>query len=306
MKYIGEPIPRKCDPRLLTGQGRYIADLRIEGTLSAAFLRSTHAHAQIISLDLTKARNLPGVVAVYGPEEVAELPYLPAMFPNPKLVSVTQRPLNEIVHHVGEPIVMVVAESRYIAEDALDLIKVDYHQLPAVAHLDDAVRDGAPLAHEHMTSNTAAQFQQIVGDAEEAMKEAAIVVKQSFKVGRVSCLPIETRGLLANWQDHASEPNLVVYAATQSQHELRKVLAHSLGLSEHQVRVIAPDVGGAFGAKAPIYVEDLLVSWASIQTGSPILWIEDRMEHMMSCIHEREQMHEAALGVSLSRLLPPL
>jgi carbon-monoxide dehydrogenase large subunit len=296
MSYIGKPLKRKHDPRLLRGNGRYIADLDKKGILEAAFLRSPHAHARIVNIDLEEARKLPGVVAVFGPED--GLPSLPLIFPHPNLVPVTQRPLNSVAHHVGEPVAMVVATSRYLAEDAIDLIKVNYEPLPTVAHLEDAVASGAPLAHGHLESNVAATFDQAVGDAEAAMQEADVVVSHRFQIGRVSCLPIETRGLLAEWKEYNAEPALEVYAATQAQHEMRNILAKLLAISENQVRVIAPDVGGAFGAKAIFYVEDFLVPWASRMVDAPVRWIEDRMEHMMSSIHEREQIHEASLGVT--------
>jgi len=298
MKYLGKAIKRKIDPRLIRGNGRYIADLNIPGTLSAAFLRSPHAHARIRAIDLEQARKLPGVVAVFGPEDGSDFQPLPLLFPHPNLIPVTQRPFHSVVHHVGEPVAMVIAVNRYIAEDALDLIHVDYEPLPAVAHLEDAVQDGAPLAHEHLQSNVAAHFQQKVGDARAAMKEAPVVVKHRFQIGRVSCSPIETRGLLAKWNFHGPEPSLEVYAATQSQHEMRSILSKLLGISENQIRVIAPDVGGAFGAKAIFYVEDFLVAWAARIVQSPVRWIEDRLEHMMSAIHEREQIHEASLGLT--------
>ncbi|MFM1650665.1 xanthine dehydrogenase family protein molybdopterin-binding subunit [Brevibacillus sp. B_LB10_24] len=298
MKWFGKPIKRKIDPRLLRGGGRYVADITVPGTLSAAFLRSPHAHARIADISLEEARGLPGVVAVYGPEDAVDFPYLPLLFPHASLTPVTQRPLNRTVHHVGEPVAMVIAETRYIAEDALDLIDVRYEPLPAVAHLEDAIRADAPLAHDHLGSNLAARFTQSIGDAKAAMQAADVVVTQQFQIGRVSCLPIETRGLLALWRDEGTNPALEVYAATQNQHEMRSTLARLLDLPERQVRVIAPDVGGAFGAKAPFYVEDFLVCWAARQLGAPVRWVEDRMEHMMSCIHEREQLHEASLGVS--------
>lgn len=298
MKYIGKALKRKIDPRLIRGNGRYIADLNVPGTLSAAFLRSPHAHARIKDIDLEQARKLPGVVAVFGPGDGKDFATLPVLFPHPNLVPVTQRPLNSVVHHVGEPVAMVIALNRYIAEDAIELITVDYEALPAVAHLDDAIKSDAPLAHQHLKSNIAAHFQQSVGDAKKAMKEAPVVVRHRFKIGRVSCLPIETRGLLAKWDYNAPEPALEVYAATQSQHEMRSILSKLLAISENNIRVIAPDVGGAFGAKAIFYVEDFLVSWAARMVNAPVRWIEDRMEHMMSCIHEREQYHEASLGVS--------
>jgi aerobic carbon-monoxide dehydrogenase large subunit len=298
MKFIGKAMKRKIDPRLIQGKGRYIADLNFPGTLSAAFLRSPHAHARIKEIDLEKARELPGVVAVFGPGDGKEFPPLPALFPHPNLIPVTQRPFDFVVHHVGEPVAMVIASNRYIAEDAIDLITVAYEPLPSVAHLDDAIKSDAPLAHLHLESNVAAHFQQSVGDAKAAMEEADVVVHHRFKIGRVSCLPIETRGLLAKWDFNGPEPALEVHAATQSQHEMRSILAKMLGISENNVRVKAPDVGGAFGAKAIFYVEDFLIAWAAQIVKAPVRWIEDRMEHMMSCIHEREQYHEATLGVS--------
>lgn len=298
MKYIGKALKRKDDPRLIRGKGCYIADLNIQGTLSAAFLRSPHAHARIRDIDLEQARQLPGVIAVYGPEDGQGFHPLPLIFPHPNLVPVTQRPLNSVVHHVGEPVAMVIATNRYIAEDALDLIRVKYEALPAVAHLEDAIKSDAPLAHEHLESNVAAHFQQSVGDAKAAMKEAPVVIHHRFKIGRVSCLPIETRGVLAKWDLYGPEPTVEVYAATQSQHETRSILSKLLEVSENQIRVIAPDVGGGFGAKAIFYVEDFLVTWAARMVDAPVRWVEDRLEHMMSSIHEREQLHEASLGVT--------
>ena len=298
MKYLGKPIKRKIDPRLIRGDGRYIADLNIPGTLTAAFLRSPHAHARIIDIDLEQAGKLPGVIAVFGPADGKDFLPLPLLFPHPNLVPVTQIPFNSVVHHVGEPVAMVIAINRYIAEDAIDLINVNYEPLPSVAHLRDAIKKDAPLAHQHLKSNVAAHFHQSVGDAKEALKESPIVVHHKFEIGRVSCLPIETRGLLAKWDHHGPEPTLEVHAATQSQHEMRSILSKLLNTPENNIRVIAPDVGGGFGAKAIFYVEDFLVVWAARMVDAPVRWIEDRMEHMMGAIHEREQLHEASLGLT--------
>lgn len=298
VKYIGKAMKRKDDYRLLTGKGSYIGDIHPRGTLAATFLRSPHAHARITEMDLEEARTMNGVVAVFGPEDAEDFPSLPLIFPNPNLTPVTQIPLNPIVHHVGEPIAMVIAENRYIAEDAVDLIKVKFEKIESVAHLEDVLKEKPPLAHEHLDSNIAARFTQSVGNAKKAMKEADVVVKHNFKIGRVSCFPIETRGLLASWNTEGSETRLVVQAATQSQHEMRITLSDMFNLSENQVRVIAPDVGGGFGAKAIFYVEDFLVPWAAKKVGAPVKWIEDRMEHMQSSIHEREQYHEASLGLT--------
>jgi CO/xanthine dehydrogenase Mo-binding subunit len=297
MKYIGKAEKRKDDPRLLSGQGKYIGDIQKKGTLIAAFLRSPHAHAKITDIELENAKQIPGVVAVFGPDE-EDFPPLPLTFPNPNLTPVTQKPLNSVVHHVGEPVAMVVAENRYVAEDALDAIKVTYDPLPSVATLEDVRKEDAPLAHDHLESNVAATINQSVGDAESAMKEADVVVSHKFEIGRVSCLPIETRGLIAEWNEQGPESTLEVYAATQSQHEMRNNLANLFAIDVNRIRVKAPDVGGAFGAKAIFYVEDYLVPWAARKVGAAVQWIEDRMEHMMSSIHEREQLHEAKLGVT--------
>lgn len=297
MKYIGKALKPKNPARLIRGQGRYIADLQIEGTLEAAFLRSPHAHAEIKSIDLEEARQLPGVLGVFGPEEGKDFPHLPLLFPSPQLTPVTQKPLNWMIHHVGEPVAVVVAENRYIAEDAIDLIQVEYVPLPAVVNLHEAL-EGSNFTHEHLESNIAAHIVSSVGDAEAAMEKADLVVKQDFNIGRVSCLPIETRGLLAKWEHHMADTQLIVYAATQSQHEMRNTLAQLLELQNHQVRVVAPDVGGAFGAKAVFYVEDFLIPWVAREVGAPVRWVEDRNEHMQSAIHEREQLHEASLGVT--------
>jgi carbon-monoxide dehydrogenase large subunit len=294
---IGEPLKRLGDPRLLRGHGRYVADIRLNDMLHAAFVRSIYAHANIVDVDVSKARALPGIVAIWTPYDVS-FAALPLLFAHPKLDPVTQIPLGRTVHHVGEPICLVLATSRYRAEDAVALIDVKYQPLPAVVRLQDALREDAPSAHADRSSNIAAQFEQIIGDARAALASAPVVVRDAFTIGRISCMPMETRGLVAQWQNQQTEETLTVYGATQTPHMMRRVYSEYFGVGEERIRVVAPDVGGAFGAKEPFYAEDLLVAWGAREVGRPVSWIEDRMEHLQASVHEREQQHKSAMGLT--------
>lgn len=296
MVAVGQPIKRLVDPRLLRGHGRYVADIHRPGMLHAAFVRSVHAHAEIIGVDISRARRLAGVVAIWTPNEVAFSP-LPLLFAHPKLDPVTQTPLGHVVHHVGEPIAVVVANSRYQAEDAIAAITVEYRVLSGVAFLREALAKDAPRVHSDRPHNLAGEFEQRVGDAQTALKEAPVVVHDHFEVGRISCMPMETRGLIAEW-DQGLDKRLTVWAATQTPHMMRHIYSQYFVLEEADIRVVAPDVGGAFGAKEPFYVEDLVVAWAARELSRPLVWIEDRMEHLSSAVHEREQIHESAMGLT--------
>ena len=297
MSAIGQPLKRFVDPRLLRGQGLYVADIQRPQMLHAAFVRSVYAHAEIVDVDVSRARALPGVVAVWTPADVTFAP-LPLLFPHATLDPVTQTPLGKTVHHVGEPVALVIAESRYRAEDAASAIRIQYQSLASVAHLKDALAKAAPMVHSHRDTNLAAKFDQVVGHAEAALKESPIVVHDSFEVGRISCMPIETRGLVAEWDERGAEERLIVHATTQTPHMMRRVYSQYFGVAERNIRVVAPDVGGAFGAKEPFYVEDLLVAWASRELQRPVSWIEDRMEHLAAAVHEREQIHQSVMGLS--------
>ena len=282
---------------MLRGKGQYIADLRLPGMLHAAFVRSIHAHARILDIDASTAKRMPGVVAIYSCVDT-DLPALPLLFPHPALEAVTQKPLNREVAHVGEPVAVVIADNRYHAEDACEAVDVTYEPLTAVASIQAAMAEGTTLTHTWMQSNLAAHFQQSVGDAELALREAPIVVELEMDIGRVSCMPIECRGLAAGWSDGLGQAALTVYAATQTPHMMRRMYAEMFGVPEQTIRVIAPDVGGGFGAKEPFYVEDFLVPWAARQIGKPVCWIEDRLENLQASVHEREQHHWARMGMS--------
>ena len=296
---IGRRIKRSIDPCFLRGQGQYIADLRLPGMLHAAFVRSIYAHARVEDIDISQAQHMPGVVAIYSPLDV-DLLQLPLLFPHPALEPVTQKPLSRELAHVGEPVVMVIADNRYHAEDACEAIEITYKSLDAVVSPEDAAVENAPLVHCSMKSNLAAHFEQSVGDAERVLQEAPVVVSIEMDIGRVSCMPIECRGLVASWSDALGQQGLTVYASTQTPHMMRRMYAEMFGMVEQSIRVIAPDVGGGFGAKAPFYVEDFLIAWAANQVGRPVCWIEDRIENLQASVHGREQKHKARMGLSRS------
>lgn len=300
MSRIGARAPRKEDARFLRGAGRYVADVKRPGMVEAAIVRSTHAHARIASLDLGAALAHPDVLAVLTPEDVASLDRIP--------VRVKQRPLHEVdpflqpvladgtVRYVGEPIAVVVARDRYVAEDAVELVEVGYEPLPAVTDpvaAADAVDDLLVPAVGH---NVAATIDADVGDVEAAIARADLVVSERFSVQRHGAVPLETRGLVAELDPGSGR--LTVWGPTKVVHANRQLLASMLGLTPDRIRFVEPDVGGGFGGRGEFYPEDLLIPLAALRIGRPVRWIEDREENLMACNHSREQHHEARLAVS--------
>lgn len=280
-------VRRVEDPRLLRGRGQYVGDLRLAGQLEVAFLRSPHAHAHLRSLDVAAALSAPGVVTVLTGNEAATLtrPFRPVLgVPG---FNVCEQPVmaTDRVRFVGEAVAAVVAENRYLAEDALDLIEADYEPLPPVTDARAALEDGAPLLHEEWGSNAHATSTLNVGDVDAAFASAEVVFRRHFVTGRYTGVPMENRAVLAS----ASEGELVVWSSTQVPHLLRTQLADVLGFPEHLLRVVAPDVGGGFGVKASIYPEEAVVALLSLQLGRPVRWLEDRREHLQSATHARQQ-----------------
>lgn len=296
MKSFGASVKRKEDRALVTGRGRFVDDIRIQGTLYGAVLRSPHAHARIRRIDTSQALAAPGVHLVLTAEDLGQYNKpLPLLVPNPKLKPITQRPLAQgVVRYVGEPVGFVVAESRYGAEDALDLIVVEYEALPAVVDLREAVT--APSAHIHETSpdNVAAHVVQTVGQPEAAFQAAEFIIKERLRVHRGSGQPMETRGVLADY-DQATD-KFTVWSSTQTPHNVRRIIAEQFDILESGVRVITPDVGGGFGPKAIFYPEEFLVPYASRLINQPVKWIEDRREHLMATMQERDQLHEVEVA----------
>jgi CO/xanthine dehydrogenase Mo-binding subunit len=296
-RLIGERIKRKEDPRFLTGRGQFVDDIEPPGCLHAAVVRARHAHARITNVDLTEAMEVPGVVAIYLHDDLGPLDRpLPLGIPNPGLHHPrTQLPLaRDEVRFVGEPIALVVATSRAIAEDVADQVKVDYEPLAVVASIADAQRADA-LAHPDVPGNVAADLSESVGDVDRALKDAPHVIEKQLWVERGAAQPMETRGVLALFD--AFEQRLTVYDSTQSPSTIRLGMAGFFKLPDQNVNVIAPDVGGGFGVKiAYWYPEELLVPFAAIALGRPVKWIEDRREHFIGSNHERGQLHDVRMG----------
>src|SRR6202049_1921047 len=301
---FGEPIKRNEDRRLLTGQALFIDDVELPGMLHAALLRSQVAHARIRKIDVSKALQRPGVVAAYVASDLGDYWQPgPILVPPPPIDGIifnarTQVPLaKEKVRHVGEPLAIVIAESRYIAEDALDDIEVELEQLPAVVDLEKGLREGSALVHENVGSNVSAHVRQTKGNYAAAAAKADHVIKRRFRYEHGISSPIETRGVVAQWDARANQ--MTIWDTTQAPVFVRNGLAGMLGLNERQVRVIAPFVGGGFGPKIMMfYPEEVLLPWASMKLNRPIKWIEDRLEHFFATTHERGQIHDAEIALT--------
>jgi carbon-monoxide dehydrogenase large subunit len=303
-RYFGAPIKRNEDPRLLRGRALFVDDVALPNMMHVAFLRSAVAHGHIRAIDVAAARQRAGVVAVYTAGDLGG--YWkpgPLLVPPPPIAGITfnlrtQVPLaKDKVRHVGEPLAMVVAESRHLAEDALADIVVDIDPLPAVVDLEKALAASSPLVHDDLGTNIAAHVRQTKGDYAMAAAQAAHVIRRRFRYDRGASNPIETRGIVAHWDARADQ--LTVWDTTQAPVFLRGGLAAMLGLSERQVRVIAPFVGGGFGPKIMLfYPEEVLLPWAAMQLGRPIKWIEDRCEHFFSTTQERGQIHDAEIALT--------
>ncbi|HZQ65216.1 MAG TPA: xanthine dehydrogenase family protein molybdopterin-binding subunit [Gaiellaceae bacterium] len=312
--WIGRSLRRREDDRLLRGRGQYLADLEVEGQAHVVFVRSPFAHALIHGIDVAEASAAPGVVAVLTAADVPPGPLPPFLWDTPpeKLVAALQpelRPchpplLAERALYAGQAVAAVVAESRYAAEDAAELVLVDYEPLEAVPTIHRALAADAPVVHDGWDDNVAVRFVVEKGDADAALRDASVVVRERFEIQRQAPLPLETRGALAVFDAPTGE--LTLWSATQNSHPLRRAVSRVSGLPIEQVRVIAPDVGGGFGGKGVLYPEDLLVALAAIRLGRPVKWVEDRLEHMQSAIHAREQVHELELGLDEDGLIVAL
>ncbi|MDQ5823099.1 MAG: xanthine dehydrogenase family protein molybdopterin-binding subunit [Chloroflexota bacterium] len=301
---IGARVKRNEDPRLLTGQALFVDDVHIPGMLHVAFKRSDYAHARLLSVDVSAAREMPGVIAVYTAADLGDYwQPSPLLVPPPpaEYVLFNQRTGGQLardkVRYVGEPVVMVVAESRYLAEDAADAVMIDYEPLDAVVRVETGLDEDAPLVHEDVGSNLAAHVIQTKGDYASARAQADLVISRHFDYDRGTAAPMETRGVVAQWDQLAR--HLTVWDSTQAPIPIRNGLAGMLGLSERQVRVVAPFVGGGFGPKIMMfYPEETLVPWAAIKLNRPLKWIEDRLENFLAMTHERGQVHEAEIALT--------
>jgi aerobic carbon-monoxide dehydrogenase large subunit len=303
-KFFGQRIKRNEDPKLLTGQALFVDDVNLPKMLHVAFYRSPYAHAKIISIDTKKAREIEGVFAVYTAEDLGDSWRKGVLNVSPPPIEnvIFHEELHSIlakdkVRHVGEVIVCVVAESRYIAEDAANEVWVDFEPLPVNVDLEKSLADGAALLHENLQSNLAAHVVQEKGNYETAKAEADLIIERVYDYDRGTAAAMENRGIVANWDNKAGK--LTVWDTTQAPVIIRNLLAGMLDLSENQVRVVAPFIGGGFGPKILMfYPEEMMIPWLSKELNRPIKWIEDRAENFYSTTQERGQLHKSEMALT--------
>jgi aerobic carbon-monoxide dehydrogenase large subunit len=287
---IGAPKLRREDYRFVTGQGRYLDDIAVSGCLHAHFVRSPHAHARIKSIDIATARQFEGVVAIVGGRELAEWTTPLRMAPpieGLRAVGFPTLPIDK-VRFVGDPMLCIVATDRYLAEDAADLVTIEYEVLDAVADFERAFAPGAPLVDDELPDNLISHQSAAVGDPGRHFGEGAIIVEASFRQQRQTHAPIETRGCCAIWDE--GRGHLTMHIGNQVPHPYRTQLARRLKLSESQVTVISPDIGGGFGQKIALYREELTVAALARELRRPVRWREDRAENLIAASHAREDM----------------
>ncbi|HEY7910830.1 MAG TPA: glyceraldehyde dehydrogenase subunit alpha [Blastocatellia bacterium] len=296
-KYVGERVKRTEDPRLIRGLAHYVDDVKLPDTLHVVFLRSMYAHARITSIDVTEAAHAPGVIAVYTGNDVAEkvgpVPCASAgAIPDLKVPDYRVLAKEHVVF-VGQPIAAVVATDRYAARDAVDLIMVDYEELPVVVDVEKAA-EGGPAIYEEYGDNIAYRLTAGEGDVDAALASSERVIKQRIVHQRLAPIAMEPRGVLARYLP--GEQEMTLWTSTQIPHLLRTQLALMIGIPENKLRVIAPEVGGGFGSKLNVYAEEALLGWISMQLGKPIKWIETRRENIQATIHGRGQVGHLEVG----------
>ncbi len=310
-QWLGAPAPRKEDLRLITGSGKYVADIVLPGMLHAVFVRSEYAHARINGINKREAESMPGVVAVYTGDDLKDVvksmdqpvlkPNLPAQYPSYHALAVGK------VRYHGEPVALVVARDKYVAVDAAESVAVDYEELPVVVDAEKALEADAPLVHDDATSNEIFAATFTGGETEEEQNENAVevekifeaadvVVSERFKVHRTGVTPIEPRGVLCDWN---VSDGLTAYITTQRPHIDRLALVDVLDIPAEKVRVIAPrDMGGGFGIRAPFYRENVVIAHAARKLGRPVRWIESRYESLMNVGQERDQVNYLEVAAS--------
>ncbi|MCG3774658.1 MAG: Caffeine dehydrogenase subunit alpha [Nitrospira sp.] len=289
-KYIGMSVLRTEDPVFLTGRGKYTDDVHLPGMLHAAFLRSPYPHAKILSIDKTRALALDGVHAVYTEADFEPILGHYVTTVHREEVLTVDRPIMDstVARYVGQPIAVVLADSRYLAEDGVDLIDIKWEPLEPVMDAEKALEPDSTLVREDLGTNNFAHIEFQRGDTEGLFEGAAHVFSKRFHHGRFMAAPLEPRGVIADW-DVASD-ELVVWSSTQIPHLIRTFTAGPLGIAESKMRVIADHVGGGFGMKAHVFDEEALIPASSKLSGKPIKWIEDRYENLAASLHSKEMI----------------
>jgi len=291
-RLIGIPNNRLEDFTLINGQASFLDDLELSGMKECAFLRSPYPHALIKSIDIEPALNIPGVHQIFLCDDIIsffgsnQMPFEQGDFVAPKCSYPIILPQEEVCF-AGEAVAVVIADSRYIAEDAVAAIEIDYEPLPAVADCRDGLQKETWLVHQKSDGNQIGSIVASYGNCDEALTSAPYSLSLSLKQHRGGAHPMEGRGVIASY--NAKTETMCVWSSTQKPHKLRNVLCELFQMEEHLIRVIVPEVGGGFGAKAAIYPEELVVAFASRQLGYPVKWTEDRREHFLSAIQERDQ-----------------
>src|SRR6266849_3817828 len=271
-RYVGQPLKRLEDPKLITGAGQYVEDLKLARLTYLAFLRSPYAHARITSIKTDAARKAPGVVRVVTAKDLGPLRPTPYMVVLPGLKAFPYQYLADgVVDSTGVPVAVVVAESPALARDAAELVEVEYESLPAVADPERALQPGAPLVHPELGTNQAFSAPMKGGDVDAAFARAAHVVRVRVEHNRIAGVPMEPRGVTARYDRGTGE--LTVWLTTQNPFLARADLASMLDFPEQKLRVIAPDVGGGFGVKGPVYREEVVAAALSRQLRRPIRWM---------------------------------
>jgi carbon-monoxide dehydrogenase large subunit len=296
-KFVGKPLKRKEDPRLIQGLAHYVDDLALVGMAHAGFVRSPHAHAYVRKIETRQAAAAPGVLAVLTAEDlrgaVGPVPCA-AQIPDMKMAT---RPVlaTDRVRFVGEAVAVVVATDNYALRDAIELVEVDYEPLPAVVDPEKALRKGSPTLFDQYKDNVAFRWELEGGDVKKAFRSADRVVSQRMLNQRLIPVAMEPRGVVAEYK--AGEKQLTVWSSTQIPHLLRTQIALMLQAPEHSVRVITPEVGGGFGSKLNVYPEEAIVGHLAMRIGRPVKWIESRRENFQTAIHGRDQIADIEVAV---------
>jgi len=287
---IGERVRRKETLRFVTGTGRYVDDLLPPDTLHAAFVRSACAHARIKAIDVEAARTMPGVHAVFTGEDIAQKIKPLRVSGSSLLRQIKLYPLAvDKVRYFGEPLAVVVADNRYLAEDAVEVVSMDYEPLPVVVDPEAAMEPASACVHEDVGSNIVYKYHFATDGIDKVFQQADVVIKERIRSHRITACPIEPRAYLAHFNQQ--EDSLTMWSATANPHSLRTRIADILSFPESRIRVIAPDVGGSFGIKIQTYQEELLLPFLSRELARPVKWCETRVEHLRNGRHGRDQIH---------------
>jgi len=297
-RYVGERIPRREDLQLLTGQARFVDNIVVPGILHAVLVRCPFAHARITHVDLSRARAAPGIVAAFGGKELRQewAAPLPMIWPiTADLHTPDHWPLApEVAKFAGDGVAVVVAESLEEAKDGAEAVDVDYAALPAAIDMEEALADGAPLVHEGFGTNRCYEVAYSRGDIDQAFDQADVVIERRLRVQRIIPSPMETRAVLA--QPQAAPGEFILWTSSQIPHIVKRTLGTTVGIPEHRLRVIAPDVGGAFGAKLNVYAEEALMLALARRLRRPVKWVEERSESAVATTHGRDQVQQVKLA----------